>query len=247
MDRMIHTSLSAMRATMARQTATANNLANASTTGFRAEMSNARPLWINGPGLPDRAVASEEVQAADMRAAATVSTGRPLDIAMNGDAMLSVQAENGDEAYTRRGDLMVSASGLLTTGDGHPVIGDGGPVTVPPADQIRIDRDGTLWITPLGGDAAAPQKIDRLKLASPMGSDIVKHVDGLFRVRGGGALPSDPTASVTAAALEGSNVNPTTALVDMIEAARSWDTQIKLLATARDLDAETANLMKMPT
>ena len=247
MDKLIHTSLSAMRANMARQTATANNLANASTTGFRAEMSNARPLWIKGPGLPDRAVASEEVQAADMRAAATVSTGRPLDIAMNGDTMLSVQAENGDEAYTRRGDLMVSVSGLLTTGDGHPVIGDGGAVTVPPADQIRIDRDGTLWITPLGGDAAAPQKIDRLKLASPMGSDIVKHIDGLFRVRGGGALPSDPTASVTAGALEGSNVNPTTALVDMIEAARSWDTQIKLLATARDLDAETANLMKMPT
>ena len=247
MDRMIHTSLSAMRATMARQAVTANNLANASTTGFRAEMSNARPLWIKGPGLPDRAVASEEVQAADMRAAATVSTGRPLDIAMNGDALLTVQAENGDEAYTRRGDLMVSVSGLLTTGDGHPVIGDGGAVTVPPADQIRIDRDGTIWITPLGGDAAAPQKIDRLKLASPMGSDIVKHVDGLFRVRGGGALPSDPTASVTAAALEGSNVNPTTALVDMIEAARSWDTQIKLLATARDLDAETANLMKMPS
>ena len=247
MDKLIHTSLSAMRATMARQAVTANNLANASTTGFRAEMSNARPLWIKGPGLPDRAVASEEVQAADMRAAATVSTARPLDIAMNGDAMLSVQAENGDEAYTRRGDLMVSVSGLLTTGDGHPVIGDGGAVTVPPADQIRIDRDGTLWITPFGGDAAARQKIDRLKLASPMGSDIVKHIDGLFRVRGGGALPSDPTASVTVGALEGSNVNPTAALVDMIEAARSWDTQIKLLTTARDLDTETANLMKMPT
>ena len=166
---------------------------------------------------------------------------------MNGNAMLSVQAENGDEAYTRRGDLMVSASGLLTTGDGHPVIGDGNPVTVPPADQIRIDSDGTLWITPLGGDAAAPQKIDRLKLASPMGSDIVKHIDGLFRVRGGGVLPSDPTASVTAGALEGSNVNPTTALVDMIEAARSWDMQIKLLATARELDADTTALMKLPS
>ncbi len=120
-------------------------------------------------------------------------------------------------------------------------------MTVPPADQIRIDRDGTLWVVASGGDANAPQKIDRLKLASPMGSDIVKHIDGLFRVRGGGVLPSDPTASVTAGALEGSNVNSTAALVDMIEAARSWDTQIKLLATARDLDAETANLMKMPT
>jgi flagellar basal-body rod protein FlgF len=247
MDKLIHTSLSAMRATMARQAATANNIANASTTGFRAEMTSVRPLWITGPGLPDRAVASEEVQAADMSGAATVATGRPLDIALNGDALLTVQAENGDESYTRRGDLIVSGSGLLTTGDGHPVIGEGGPVTVPPADQMRIDKDGTLWIVPAGGDANAPQKIDRLKLASPAGSNIVKHIDGLFRVRGGGALPGDPEASVTAGALEGSNVNPTTALVDMIDASRSWDTQIKLLTTARDLDTETANLMKLPS
>jgi flagellar basal-body rod protein FlgF len=247
MDRLIHTSLSAMRANMARQAVTANNVANASTTGFRAEMSSTQPLWIKGAGLPDRAVASEEVQSSDMRGAATVSTGRPLDIAVNGDAMLTVQAENGDEAYTRRGDLMVSASGLLTTGDGHPVLGEGGPVTIPPSDQIRIDNDCTVWIVPAGGDPNAPQKIDRLKLASVVGSDVVKHIDGLFRVRDGGALPTDPTATVTAGALEGSNVNPTTALVDMIEAARSWDTQIKLLTTARDLDTETASLMRLPS
>ena len=247
MDRLIHTSLSAMRANMARQAVTANNLANASTTGFRAELSSARPLWIQGPGLPDRAVASEEVLAFDMRAAATIATARPLDIAMNGDAMLAVQAEDGDEGYTRRGDLMVSASGLLTTGDGHPVVGEGGPVIVPPSDQMRIDKDGALWIVPAGGDPNAPQKIDRLKLASPMGSEIVKHIDGLFRVRGGGVLPSDPQASVIAGALEGSNVNATTALVEMIEAARSWDTQIKLLTTARDLDTETASLMRLPS
>ena len=196
MDRLIHTSLSAMRANMARQAVTANNLANASTTGFRAEMSSARPLWINGPGLPDRAVASEEVQAADMRAAATISTGRPLDIAMNGDAMLTVQAENGDEAYTRRGDLMVSASGLLTTGDGRPVLGESGPITLPPSDQIRIDGDATVWVVPSGGDPNAPQKVDRLKLASPIGSDVVKHIDGLFRVRDGGALPTEDRKSV---------------------------------------------------
>ncbi len=247
MDRLIHTSLSAMRANMARQAVTANNLANASTTGFRAEMSSAQPLWIKGPGLSDRAVASEEVLAADMRGAATVSTGRPLDIAMNGDAMLTVQAENGDEAYTRRGDLMVWASSLLTTGDGHPVLGESGPVTVPPADQIRIDKDCTLWVVPAGGDPNAPQKIDRLKLASPAGSEVVKHIDGLFRVRGGGVLPTDPAASITVGALEGSNVNPTSALVDMIEAARSWDTQIKLLTTAHDLDSETTSLMRLPS
>ncbi len=247
MDRLIHTGLSALKAAMSRQTTTANNLANASTTGFRAEMASVRPLWLKGPGLPDRAFASEEVVAADMTAAATVPTGRPLDIAINGDAMLSVQAENGDDAYTRRGDLLVSASGLLTTGDGYPVLGESGPVTVPPADTMRIDTDGTLWIVPAGGDPNAPQKVDRLRLASTAGSTVSKHIDGLFRVRGGGALPSDLTATVTSGALEGSNVNATSALVDMIDAARSWDTQIKLLTTARDLDTETASLMRLPS
>jgi len=247
MDRMIHTSLSAMRANMARQAVTANNLANASTTGFRAEISSARALWVRGPGLPDRAVASEEVQAADMTGAATIATGRPLDVALDGDVLLAVQAEDGAEGYTRRGDLQVSSAGLLTTGDGHPVLGAGGPITVPSADTMRIDKSGTLWIVPPGGDPNAPQAVDRLKLASPAGSQVVKHVDGLFRVRDGGALPVDAAATVTPGALEGSNVNATAALVDMIEAQRSWDTQIKLLTTARDLDSETASLMKLPS
>jgi flagellar basal-body rod protein FlgF len=247
MDRLIHTGLSALKAAMARQTVTANNLANASTTGFRAEMTSVRPLWLNGPGLADRAFASEEVVAADMKSAPTVPTGKPLDIAVDGDALLTVQAPDGDEAYTRRGDLMVASSGLLTTGDGHPLIGEGGPVTVPPADEIRIDKDCTIWIVPPGGDPTAPQKVDRLKLASLTGSDVVKHIDGLFRVKGGGILPGDPTASVTPGALEGSNVNASEALVAMIDASRQWDTQIKLLTTARELDTDTASLMRLPS
>ncbi len=247
MDKLIHTGLSALKAAMARQTVTANNLANASTTGFRAEITSVRPLWLNGPGLADRAFASEEVVAADMKAAPTLPTGKPLDIAVNGNAMLTVQAPDGEEAYTRRGDLMVAASGLLMTGDGHPVIGEGGPVTIPPADEIRIDKDCTIWIVPPGGDPTAPQKVDRLKLANPAGSDIVKHIDGLFRVKGGGILPGDPTASVTPGALEGSNVDATQVLVAMIDASRQWETQIKLLTTARELDTDTASLMRLPS
>jgi flagellar basal-body rod protein FlgF len=247
MDRLIHTGLSAMRAIETRQAVVANNLANASTTGFRAEWVSVRPLWLQGPGLPDRAMASGEVPAANLAGAATTMTGRALDIAMGGDAMLAVQAPNGEESYTRRGDLSLSASGLLTTGDGHPVLGEGGPLTLPPADDVRIDKDGTVWIVPVGGDASAPQKLDRLKLATPTGSTIAKGLDGLFRATNGGVLPADPDARITAGALEGSNVDPTGALTDMIDASRAWETQVKLLATARDLDTSTTALMKLPS
>lgn len=247
MDRMIHTALSAMRGAMARQTTTANNLANANTAGFRAEMASVRPLWVTGGQLDARAPSSEEVTSADMAAGAVTATGRDLDVAINGDAMLAVQGDEGDEAYTRRGDLAVSDSGLLTTGDGHPVLGDGGPITLPPYDSLNIAKDGAIYIVPAGSDPTAqPQLVDRLKVASPTGTRIAKGLDGLFRVEGGGALPSDPDARVTGGSLEGSNVNTSAALVDMIDASRAWDTQVRLLTTAKDLDTSSADLMRLP-
>lgn len=246
MDRLVHTAMTAMRGAMARQTAIANNLANANTTGFRAEIANASTTWLNGPGVNARAQASEQVIAADMASGTVTQTGNPLDIALNGDALLTVQAPDGDEAYTRRGDLKLSESGLLTTGDGHPVLGEGGPITLPPADSITIAKDGGIWIVPQGGDPAQSQQIDRLKLASPQGSQITKGLDGLFREKNGGVLPSDPDATVTAEALEGSNVNPTLALVQMIDASRAWETQIKLVSTAKEMDDGGASLMRLP-
>ena len=246
MDRLIYTSLSAMRGSMARQTAIANNLANAQTPGFRADMANAQSLWLDGSGLDARAMASEEVLGADMKAGTVTSTGRDLDIAMQGDALLVVQAENGEEAYTRRGDLQVSPSGLLTTGEGHPVQGGQGPVTIPPADAITIDQQGRVWIVPQGGDPENPQEVDRLRLATPAGSEIAKGLDGLFRVKGGGILPDDPEARLLTRSIEGSNVTATSALVEMIEASRSWDTQLKMIGDVRDMDSATANLMQLP-
>lgn len=246
MDRLIHTSLSAMRGAMARQTTVANNLANANTVGFRAEVASQRPLWLRGGEFQGRAPASEEVVNADMKAGAFISTGRDLDVAMQGDAMLAVQADDGEESYTRRGDLMISPSGLLTTGDGVPVMGDGGPITMPPADKIMVGSDGKISIVPEGGDPTQMQQVAQLKIVSPKGSEIVKGLDGLFKVRGGGTLPTDPDAKVTQGALEQSNVNTSDALVQMIEASRSWETQIKLLTTAKELDSSTTDLMRLP-
>jgi flagellar basal-body rod protein FlgF len=247
MDRFIHLSLSAMRGAMAQQTATANNIANISTTGFRGDMAAAQSMWLRGDQLATRAMASTEVRGVDLRAGQITETGRDLDIAMRGDALLSVQSADGEEAYSRRGDLQIGASGLLTTGDGHPLLGEGGPITVPPADSIRIADDGAIWIVPTGGDPSQPQRVDRIKIVSPQGSDVVKGLDNLLRVDGGGTLPDDPEGRLTSRSIEGSNVEPTQALIDMIEASRSFDTQMKLISTARELGSATSDLMQMPS
>lgn len=246
MDRLIYTSLSAMRGAMARQQATANNLANASTPGFRAEVAEAQALWLDGPSVRDRAMSSEEVVNADMKPGPVTQTGRDLDVALSGDSLLAVQAVGGEEGYTRRGDLRLGPSGLLTTGDGLPVLGQGGPITIPPADKVTIATDGRILFVPAGGDPAQPQELDRLKLVSPAGSPVAKGLDGLFRVKGDGVLPPDPDARVTSGSLEQSNVSATEALVDMIDASRAWDMQLKLITSARDLDGASAELMRLP-
>ena len=246
MDRLIYSSLAAMRGAMARQATIANNLANVNTAGFRGEFTSAEAEWLKGAGLNGRATVSQDVTGADMTAGAVTSTGRDLDIALNGDALLTVQAADGSEAYTRRGDLQLSDTGLLTTGDGKPVLGQSGPITLPPADSVSIGKDGQIWIVPQGGDPKSPQAVDQLKLVSAGGSTIKKGLDGLFRVDGGGALPADPDATLTAKSLEGSNVNASATLVDMIDASRAWEAQVKMLTTAQDLDKSAAQLMQLP-
>ena len=246
MDKLIYSSLSAMRAAMARQTTTANNLANINTAGFRAEMSSSTALWLKGDGFESRATNSGEVVSADMTEGTVSETGRTLDVALQGkDKLLAVQGREGDEAYTRRGDLQISDSGLLTTGDGLPVLGDGGPITVPPYDKLMIAGDGTISIVPQGGDETQMQTVDRLKLVATNGADIAKGLDGLFRARSGGTLASDPEATVRQGALEGSNVNASATLIDMIEASRGWDMQVKMMSAAQDIDKASTSLMSL--
>lgn len=247
MDRVIYTSLSTMRGSMARQTAVANNLANVQTPGFRAEIASAQSVWLDGQSLGTRAMASEEVLGANMAVGTVVQSGRALDIALQGDTLLTVQAANGDVAYTRRGDLQLSPTGLLTTGDGLPVQGAQGPITVGAADSISIDNSGRIFIVPPGGDPQQPVELDRLKLVTPAGSDIAKGLDGLFRPREGGILPEDPAARLVSGAIEGSNVNSTSALVEMIEASKAWDVQLKLISSVRDMDNATSGLMRLPS
>lgn len=248
MDKLVYTAATGLRAHMAAQAAIANNMANASTTGYRADRVSFDRILLKGGGaaFEARQPTSEEVLDADRRPGAVQSTGRALDVAMAGDAWLAVQTADGSEAYTRRGDLSVTEAGVLQTGDGFLVMGQGGPITLPPYDKVAIAADGSISIVPRGGDPNQPQAIDKLKLASPKGSDTVKGLDNLLRVRGGGALPEDLDARVQTGALEGSNVNMTQALVDMIENQRSYEVQANLLKEARSMDEQSASLMRLP-
>lgn len=245
MDKLIYSSLSAMRSAMARQTMTANNLANVNTVGFRGEMSSSTALWLKGDGFESRATNSGEVTSADMSEGTINETGRDLDVALQGkNTLLAVQSREGDEAYTRRGDLQISDSGLLTTGDGSPVLGDSGPITLPPYDKLVIAGDGTISIVPQGGDPKQLQQVDRLKLVSTNDAPVAKGLDGLFRVQNGGTLGADPQAAVRQGAVEGSNVNTSATLIDMIEASRDWDMQVKMMTSAQDMDKASADLMR---
>lgn len=246
MDKLVYTALSGLRSQMHAQASIANNIANASTTGFRADRVNFETTMLRGPGHNSRSTSADAVVDSDRRAGAIQQTGRPLDIAVTTDSWIAVQAADGTEAYTRRGDLRVATSGVLETGDGFPVMGSGGPITVPPHQSIAIAADGSVSIVAPGGDPSQPQVIDRVKLVSTQGSDTVKSTDNLLRVRGGGILPADLDGRVQSGAIEQSNVNLTQALIDMIENQRAYEVQANLLREAKNMDESAASLMRMP-
>ena len=248
MDKLVYTAATGLRAHMSAQAAIANNMANASTTGFRADRVVFDRIMLSDgtQAISARQPTGEEVRDADRSPGAMQQTGRALDVAVEGrDAWLAVQAADGEEAYSRRGDLSVSPSGTLQTGDGFLVMGQSGPITLPPYQSLTIGSDGSISIVPQGDPNGTAQVIDRLKLVSSRGSDTVKGLDNLMRVRGGGTLPDDLDAKVASGQLEGSNVNMTQALVDMIENQRSYEVQANLLKEARTMDESSASLMRV--
>ena len=246
MDRMIWTAVSGMSASMARQRMIASNMANAQTIGFRAEIMQFTPMTLEGPSLEVRAMSDAQVRGARMDAGVMTETGRPLDVALQGDdILLAVQGSDGTEAYTRRGDLSVSANGLLVNGEGVPMLGDNGPISLPPGSDVSIGPDGAVLVRDRTNLEAPPQKVDALKLANWRGSRIDKGLDGLFRVVGGGVLPGDPAARLTSGTLEQSNVRPSQVLIEMVEAQRLYDMRTKLISTAKDLDEGGASLMRI--
>jgi flagellar basal-body rod protein FlgF len=239
MDRLIYLSMSGAKATLQRQDSLANNLANASTAGFRAELQAFRAVPVQGDGASTRVYALESSVGWDNSAGPVESTGRSLDVALRGNAWLSVQSLDGTEAYTRAGALQVNSEGQLVTLGGLPVAGDGGPITLPPNSKVEIADDGSITTT-VGSDR--PQQAGRLKLVTPE-TTLNRGADGLFRAADGNDLTSDTTARLRSGALEGSNVNPVATMVAMISAARQFEQQMKSLQGAEQREQGAAKLL----
>jgi flagellar basal-body rod protein FlgF len=245
MDRFLYVAMSGAKETMRAQTVNNHNLANASTTGFRGDLSAFQTRSVTGAGYASRAYATNATTGWDEKMGATISTGNDLDVAVQGPGWLAVQARDGNEAYTRAGDLRVDPSGLLMTGAGHPVMGANGPISVPPYSSITVAGDGTVSIVPLGQASTTMATVGRIKLVNPAPDTISRGEDGLFRTNDGSTPVADAAVHVTSGALESSNVNIADAMVNMIELARHYDMQVKAMRTAEDTAAVSAQLLKM--
>lgn len=245
MDRLIYTAVSGMNASMIRERMIASNMANTQTIGFKAEVMQAQTVTLNGDQIDVRAMNRSEVKGANMKDGSVLQTGRPLDVAMTGKTMLAVQSLGGQEAYTRRGDLSISTTGLIENGEGLPVLGENGPLMVPPGSLVSISQDGFVLVRDPAIPEQAPQPIDRLKLVSMAGATLIKDLTGVFRVPGNGVLPMDQDATIIPESIEQSNVNSSEVLVDMIEAQRLFDLRTKLVSTAKELDEGSSRLMRL--
>lgn len=243
MDRLIYIAMTGAQQLLLQQGQSAHNLANASTTGYKADTTAFRTVPVVGPGLPTRAYAVDTTVGADLAAGGVQPTGRDLDVAIEGEGFLSVLAPDGSEAYTRNGSLQISADGELQTRTGLTVLGEGGPITIPQDSKVSIARDGTVSVVTYGQSAANSSPIGQLKLVKGGPGDVVKGGDGLFRMKGGAPADADPTVTVTAGALESSNVNAVTAMVDMINLSRQFELQMKLLQDAEGNAARATSLL----
>ncbi len=243
MDRLIYVAMTGAQQLLQQQAQTAHNLANAGTTGFKADTGVFRAAPVDGPGLPTRAYAVDTTAGADLTPGAIQATGRDLDIAIEGDGFFAVQGLDGNEAYTRGGSLQVSPDGELQTHAGLAVLGDGGPIQIPQDSKVSIGRDGTVSVVTYGQSAANVQNLGQIKLVKPAAADVVKGADGLFRLKSGQPADADTTVALTAGALESSNVNSVSAMVDMIDLARQFEMQMKLLQNAEGNDQRAISLL----
>jgi flagellar basal-body rod protein FlgF len=243
MDRLIYTAMTGAKHLLEQQAVTAHNLANATTTGFRAEMHAFRAVPVVSEGMNTRAFVVETTVGTDLTPGVLQTTGRPLDVAVQGEGFIAIQLPDGTEAYTRNGNLQISENGQLQTRDGFDVMGDGGPIAVPPEVAVTIAPDGTVSTIPTTGSPNAVAQLGRVRLVNPAGDEIVRGGDGMFRLKSGQPAEADAGVQLASGVLEGSNVNVVQAMVQMIENARQFDMQMKMMQNAESNARQASSIL----
>jgi flagellar basal-body rod protein FlgF len=245
MDRMLYVAMSGAKETLRAQTVNNHNIANASTTGFRADLAAFQSRAVDGSGYASRVYTQASGNGWDHKQGSMLTTGRDLDIAINGPGWIAVQGPDGKEAYTRAGDLQLDATGQLMTGTGHPVLGDGGPVVIPPYSSLFVAGDGSISIVAQGQTSQSASVIGRIKLVNPTNEQIERGDDGLFRMKDGTNAAADATVKVGSGVIESSNVNAAEAMVNMIELARHFEMQVKAIRSAEENAQAATRLMSL--
>jgi flagellar basal-body rod protein FlgF len=240
MDRLIYTAMTGASHTLQQQASVSQNLANVNTPGFRSTIDAFRSVPLVGEGLPTRAFVVDSTVGTDFTPGVSQTTGRALDVAIDGQGWIAVQDANGNEAYTRNGGFQVLPNGILQTHSGLNVVGDAGPITIPPDTEVTISKDGTVSTVPSGTQASQVVVVGRIKLTNPPENQLVRGEDSLFRARDGNPAEADASVTVLSGSLEGSNVNMVESMVNMITLARQFDMQMKMLQTA-DNNAKAAS------
>jgi flagellar basal-body rod protein FlgF len=245
MDKSMYIGMTGAVNNMAAQTVHANNLANASTTGFRANLANASAQALEGPGFETRVYNSLRASPTDFSQGSLMQTGNELDVAVAGDGFIAVQTADGSEGYTRAGDFQLSAVGELLTGGGLPVLGNAGPIAIPPNQKIEIGIDGTISVREQGQGAESITAFDRIKLVNPAIATLAKGEDGLIRRTDGEPARADGSVKLQSGFLEASNVNVVDSMVNMISLSRNYEMNIKMIKSAEENSETSAQLLQV--
>ncbi|HEY8099845.1 MAG TPA: flagellar basal-body rod protein FlgF [Burkholderiaceae bacterium] len=244
MDRLIYTAMTGAKHVMEQQANTSNNLANVGTTGFRAQLNSFRAVPVINEGLPTRAFVVDSTIGSDFSTGPIQETGRNLDVAVQGQGWLTVQLDDGSEAYTRNGSLKLSENGILQTQAGLNIQGEGGPISIPPNVTVTIAKDGTVSSIDTTGKATS-NILGKLKLVNPPEDTLVRGDDGLFRTKNGDTAEPDAGVTAIGGALEGSNVNVVDSMVSMISLAREFEMNMSLLKNAESNAAKASEILAL--
>ncbi len=245
MDRLIYTAMTGASHVLQQQASVSENLANASTPGFRATLNTFRAVPLVGDGLPTRTFVVDSTAGADFTPGPLQQTGRALDVAVQGAGWIAVQGQDGQEAYTRNGSFQISPNGVLQTRTGLNVMGDGGPITIPPDTEVTFAKDGTISTVPSGSKPTSVIVVGRLKLVNPPPEQIERGGNGMFRMKDGTTATADANVAVAPGNLEASNVNAVEAMVNMISLARKFDMQMKMIQSADNNARQASSIMNI--